>query len=234
MNSLQPDLCYVASMQAQRLLPLFLLAAFLPCNAQTVKSGEVAPGITLPPDGDATVFALDAGPSGPALVHIPPHEVVLATHAGSNFLRGMVYSGPHITAEVEGLHAETRLASDKAVFFVRISGEDAELMRSRVHLIWLQHSKKRREITDFSMNIFGGQRARNVDEVPSDTEMVAGTTWLRITPKDPLLPGEFAVAFMPKDVNMQPDSVFDFSVPGNPGNSSNPYAPKSTDNPGTK
>ena len=73
------------------------------------------------------------------------------------------------------------------------------------------------------MNVFGGQRTRNVDEVPCDTEMVEGAYWLKITPKDPLLPGEFAIAFMPKDVNQQPDAVFDFSVPGDKPAASNPY-----------
>jgi hypothetical protein len=79
------------------------------------------------------------------------------------------------------------------------------------------------------MNVFGGQRARNVDEVPCDMQMVEGTEWLRITPKDPLLPGEFAVAFLPKDVNQQPDAVFDFSLSGGNTKPGNPYAPTHSD-----
>lgn len=210
------------------------LAGVLLSHAQPPKSPEVAPGIALPANGDATTFALDSAASGPVLVHIPPHEVVLSSHAASNFFRGMVYSGPHMTAEVDGVHAESIVSSTKAVLFVRLTGDSVELARSRVHLLWLQPGKKRREITDFSMNVFGGQRTRNVDEVPCDTEMIEGTNWLRITPKDPLLPGEFAVVFMPKDVNQQPDAVFDFSVPGNEVKAGNPYGPKPAANPSNK
>ena len=107
-------------------------------------------------------------------------------------------------------------------------------MRDRVHLLWLQLSKKRREISDFSMNVFGGQRTRNVDEVPCDTEMVEGTNWLKVTPKEPLLPGEFAIEFLPKDVNQLPDAVYDFGVSGAKVTPGNPYAPKPPSAPDTK
>jgi hypothetical protein len=180
----------------------------------------------LPAGGDGTVYALDTPASGPVLLHIEPHEVVTSSHAVTNFLRAQVYSGPHSSVEVEGPHAPITLASTKSVLFVRLAGEEAEIMRSRVHLLWLQPSKKRREVSDFSRNIFGGQHTRDVDEVPCDTEMIEGTNWLKITAKDPLLPGEFAIAFLPKDVNQFPDVVFDFSVSGGKPSTSNPYAPK--------
>jgi hypothetical protein len=159
------------------------------------------------------------------LTHIVPHEVLLNTHTGGNLLRGLVYAGPHVTAEVDGVRAEAVLASAKAVLFVRLNGDDPELARGRIHVLWLQHNKKRREITDYSQNVFGGQRTRGVDEVPVDMTMVEGTNWVRVTPRDPLLPGEFAVVFMPKDVNEQPSGAYDFSVPGAAGDG-NPYAPK--------
>jgi hypothetical protein len=200
--------------------------ALIQCNAQTPKPVEVAPGVTLPTGGDGTVYALDTTPTGPVLLHIEPHEVITASHAATNWLRAQVFAGPHASVEVEGPHATTALASAKAVLYVRLTGEEAEIMRTRVHLLWLQPNKKRREISDFSRNIFGGQRTRDVDEVPCDTAMIEGTNWLKITPKDPLLPGEFAVAFLPKDVNQYPDVVFDFSVPGGKPSASNSYAPK--------
>jgi hypothetical protein len=201
-----------------------VLAVSVVSFGQAAKGPEVAPGIVLPLDSDAVVFALDTGASGPVLTHVVPHEVMLATHAASNAFRSLVYAGPHITAELDSNHADTVLASAKAVFFVRLSGDDPELARGRIHLLWLQRSKKRREITDFSANVFGGQRTRAVDEVPVDTAMVKGTDWLRMTPQEPLLPGEFAVVFMPKDVNQQPSAAYDFSVPGAAAHE-NPYTP---------
>jgi hypothetical protein len=215
---------------------LFVVLAFfglISCVAQTPKPTEIAPGITLPTDGVSTVFALDTAANGPVLVHIQPHEVVSASHAATNFLRAQIYSGPHSSAELDGPHAPISLASTKAILYVRIGGENAEIMRSWVHLLWLQPSKKRREVSDFSRNIFGGQHTRNVDDVPCEMEMVEGTDWLKITPNDPLLPGEFAVAFLPKDVNQYPEVVYDFSVPGDKSSAGNPYDSKSPANPDT-
>jgi hypothetical protein len=221
-------------MRTESLIAVAALLGFLPCHAQTAKPGEVAPGVTLPTSGDATVLVLDTTAAGPALVHVKPHEVVTAPHAAVNWLRAQVLVGPHSTAEVEGQHADTIVASTKAVVYVRLSGEEAEIMRDRVHLLWLQLSKRRREISDFSMNVFGGQRSRNVDEVPCETEMVEGTNWLKVTPKEPLLPGEFAIAFLPKDVNQLPDAVYDFSVSGGKATPGNPYAPKQSAAPDAK
>jgi hypothetical protein len=63
--------------------------------------------------------------------------------------------------------------------------------------------------------------------------LVAGTNWLRITPKDPLLPGEFAVTFLPKDANQLPTTAFDFGVRG-VATSGNPYSPMSEAGPDAK
>jgi len=220
------DCVTMRTMRTRTLIAVLALFGLIPCNAQTPQPTEVAPGITLPTGGDGTVYALDTGPNGAVLLHIPPHEVVTASHAATNFLRAQVYSGPHSSAEVDGPHAPISLASTKAILFVRIVGENAEIMRSWVHLLWLQPNKKRREVSDFSRNIFGGQHTRNVDDVPCDMEMIEGTNWLKITPKDPLLPGEFAVAFLPKDVNQYPGVVYDFSLAGSKPSTSNPYEPK--------
>lgn len=216
-------------MRIHRAFAIAALLGLIQGIAQSPKPTEVAPGVTLPADTDAVVFALDQTSAGPALIHVKPHEVIFSSHATGNFLRSFVYAGPHSSSEVDGIHAGTVLASAKDAFYVRLSGEDAELARSRVHLIWLQPGKKRREITDFSMNIFGGQRNRFVDDVPVDTEMLPGTNWLKVTPKDPLYAGEYAIAFLPKDVNQYPDSVYDFGVPGSVGDA-NPYAPRTNDN----
>jgi len=219
--------CYmILSMRTGMLFVVLAFFGMISCGAQTPKPIEIAPGITLPTDGVYTVFALDTTANGPVLLHIQPHEVVSSSHAATNFLRAQIYSGPHSSTEVDGPHAPISLASTKAVLFVRIVGENAEIMRSWVHLLWLQPNKKRREVSDFSRNIFGGQHTRNVDDVPFDIEMVEGTDWLKITPKDPLLPGEFAVAFLPKDVNQYPEVVYDFSVAGGKPSAGNPYAPK--------
>jgi hypothetical protein len=227
------DCVTMRTMRKRTLFTVIALFGLIQCNAQTPKPTEVAPGISLPTSGDGTVFALDTTATGPVLLHIQPHEVVTASHAVTNFLRAQVYSGPHSSAEVDSPHAPISLASTKAILFVRIVGENAEIMRSWVHLLWLQPNKKRREVSDFSRNIFGGQHTRNVDDVPCTMEMIEGTNWLKITPNDPLLPGEFAIAFLPKDVNQYPEVVYDFSVSGGKPSTGNPYEPKTSANSNT-
>jgi len=49
-----------------------------------------------------------------------------------------------------------------------------------------------------------------------------------------LFPGEFAVAFLPKAVNLLPATVYDFSVRGGKPGSSNPYDAIPTNTTGSK
>lgn len=207
-----------------RALPLLVCLLSLPTFSQTQTTLEVAPGVTLPAGGDSTVFALDQKPAGPALVHIGPTEAKIASHAGSNFLRSAVYAGPHLSSDLAGAHANTSLSSSKVTLFVHLYGEDAELAIKRVHLVWADADKKNRHLADFSMNIFGGSRQRHMFDVPSTMERIEGTTWLKITPNEPLAPGEYAVVIIPSDPNQFPSAAYDFAVPGAVERHVNPYA----------
>jgi len=198
----------------------FFLAALFAgatwCVAQSAKPVEVAPGVTLPTNGDGTVYVLDQATSGPSLVHVKPHEVVLDTHAVGNFWRAQILAGGHAGAVLHTLQSEAAVASTKSVVFVHVGGETAELMKSRVHLVWLDadQGKKERVVAEFTYNSFGGHHRRNVYEVPASTEMMEGTDWMKITPNEPLSPGEFAIVFLPADVNQLPDAAYDFSIAG--------------------
>jgi hypothetical protein len=217
----------LAMQKSTFVLVLFLIGA-LSCAAQSPEPVEVAPGISLPTAGDATVFALDQTSSGPFLIHIKPHELFINTHAPVNYLRAQVFAGPHQTSQLRGIHSETALASTKAVFYVRIVGENAEIDKTRVHLLWLEGRKEARNVAEFSNNIFGGQHRRNLYEVACSTRIVEHTNWLKLTPNEPLSPGEFAVVVLPADVNQPPTAAFDFSVSGAIVDA-NPYAPREDD-----
>lgn len=206
-----------------RALMLILYLAATPALARSQTGPEVAKGITLPANGDSTVFALDQAPNGPTLVHIVPSEAVTASHAGTNFLRSAVYAGSHIGSDLEGPHANTSITSPKSVLYVRLYGDDAELAIKRLHLVWAEVDKKKRHIVNFSMNAFGGSRQRHVFDVPSTIQKIEGTNWVRITPNEPLEPGEFAVVVLPADPNQFPSTAYDFSVAGSSTRSVNPY-----------
>ncbi len=210
----------------RRLLLYFAtLACVAVSAAQTPKPIEVAPGITLPAEG--MVFGLDSKDGGPVLQQIHASEIHYNPHAGSNTLRSAIYAGPHQTIEVNGLQSETIFSSTKAVFYVHLLEDNPEIQRKRIHLLWLTPANKTRVAIDMGANYFGGHHHRNIDEVPADITSISGTNWVKITPQAPLLPGEFAIAFLPEDLSLFPDVVYDFSVPGNRPGQAPPQPPDS-------
>lgn len=177
-------------------------------------STEVAPGITLPSTG--TIYGLDNTAKGASLVQIHPKEVLADSHAGSNFARSMVYSGPHNSIDIDGATSATVFQSPQLVLYVRLGGDEPELLRDRVKILKLTPVKNRRRVTDFSMNIFGGHRSQHYDEVQVTKTEVPNSNWLKLVPQSSLEPGEYGIVFIPKDPNFFADAVYDFSVAGDP------------------
>lgn len=185
------------------------LALFSP--AQSAAPGpEVAPGVTLPSGG--LLYALDAKDGKPVITAIHATEILSNTHAGSNFARSMVYSGPHFSVEIPNTKSETAVRTKTPVFYLHVAGSDGETMRSRVTLLRLWNGKKTRVAMEFSRNIFGGQGKRVIDEVPIKKEDFGDGAWLKITPEKTLDPREYAIAFMPKDKLLFTDTLYDFTV----------------------
>ena len=167
-------------------------------------------GIALPKSG--MIHAVDARSGGAVLLQLHPTEITSNSHAAGNFARSAVYAGPHSSVELKGAGAAIRLESAQASFLVRLTGDDPELLRGRVHLIRLQPTKDRRVVATFSQNIFGGQHSKKFDDVPIMKADVEPDMWLKVTPEMPLGPGQYGLAIMPKDPNLFPDVVYDFEV----------------------
>lgn len=172
----------------------------------------VAPGITLPSSG--TVFTVDTNDGKADLVQLHASEITLNSHAGSNFARSAVYAGPRLTVELKGTSSAATLHLSQPVLYVRLYGDDLELLRNRVQLLRLYPEKDHRVVSAFSMNIFGGKRKRIADDQPILKSDTTDPNWLKLTPTTALEPGEYGVVFMPKDVNSGPDVVYDFSIAG--------------------
>ena len=158
------------------------------------------------------VHAVDLRNGGAIVVQLHPTEITSNSHAVGNFARSAVYAGPHSSVELKGAGSAVRLASAQTSFLVRLTGDDPELLRGRVHLIRLQPTKDRRVVATFSQNIFGGQHSKRFDDVPVIKTDVEPDTWLKVAPEMPLEPGEYGLAIMPKDPNLFPDVVYDFEV----------------------
>jgi hypothetical protein len=196
-------------LRASLLCALLCSTSLLP-GQEDKRNPEVAPGVTLPSTG--MIYGLDNLDKKPSLLQIHPTEIHDNSHAGSNFARSMVYAGPHRTIELSGISSAATFHTTQAVFYVRLTGDDPELLRNRVKLIQLKQIRDRRIVSDFSMNVFGGQRSQHYDEVPIAKSDVPGTPWLKLVLQSPLEPGEYGIVFMPKDPSFFADAVYDFSV----------------------
>jgi len=69
---------------------------------------------------------------------------------------------------------------------------------------------------EFTANVFGGSRKRVIEEVAIRKEDLGTGTWLKITPQKSLEAGEYAIAYMPKDKLLSPDTFYDFTIEGEP------------------
>lgn len=198
-------------MATSRIFLAALFAALCPLSSSAQNASSTLPdGIALPAKG--TVFALDRKDGASMLVQLHPTEVVSNPHAAGNFARSMVYAGAHGSVELKGLNAAIGLTDDHVCFFVRINADDPELMRAQVHLIHLEQSKSTRIVSVFTQNVFGGDRQKkfqDIDVVKSDAEP---DVWLKLTPDKPLAPGEYGIAFIPKDATLTAGVVYDFDV----------------------
>jgi hypothetical protein len=171
---------------------------------------EIAPGVAFSRAGG--VALLDTSGAAPKAVVVHATEIKSNAHAGSNFARGMVYSGPHSTVELDGTTASLILTSSSPAFYIRLPAEDPDTQRNRITLLRLRPTKDTRVVLDFSQNVFGGSRKRHTDEIAIVKTDVDDGAWVRMTPLKPLEPGEYGITFLPKDQMLFSDTVYDFSV----------------------
>ena len=129
-----------------------------------------------------------------------------------NSARAQIFGGPHSSVELDGTAATTDFEMDNLAFYVRLNGDDPEVMSSRIHLIRLQPNKKRRVVAEYSQNVFGRGRKKTYDDIAVKKEQIQPGLWLKLTPDAALAPGQYGIALMPQDPNLLPDSVYDFAV----------------------
>jgi hypothetical protein len=114
-----------------------------------------------------------------------------------------------------------RISSHTPAIFIRKSELEEEELQSAVDpksaqshyvLLRVRASDDRRQICSFSYWKFGGKRTRHEDDVEASVEEIAGGEWLKITPKQPLPDGEYAVMRMPDDKTQAGSQPYDFGV----------------------
>ena len=210
-------------MQSRRTLPLtFILfcSASLLCHAQvtpreSVSSDDisVAEGLQLPTYGH--VWALDTWKGVRELVRLRPPDSTDDAGFSLKLRR---------TIEFKGEAAAVRVHDAAPQFFLRgVSGSDNG--RSDLVVVRLNVEGERREVTKDAMAQLK-QQAKHADGqfpdiISIQQERVGTTDWYRLSPKQALAAGEYALVPLPSSPGFADGEVFDFAI--------DPAAPENAD-----
>jgi len=191
---------------------------------------QVAPGLRLPDSGG--VFVLDHYRNQPQLVEVVQNGGELNKQMGKNIMKSVIMpipTGSKQSIDLKGAHARVQSHEDTPSVFVDVTASSPdsqdnkpspELNRpDRFKIVRLQVKKDTRVVSNVKISLLG--KVSNHEEViPTKAEAVSGGEWVKLTPENPLEPGEYAVVEMldPTSINM---FVWDFGVnPNAPMNAS--------------
>jgi hypothetical protein len=196
-------------------------------QADDLRSPHVAPGLRLPPEGG--VYALDTYLSQPELLPLDQSSGEVNRHTAHNVLRAAInpISGAKHTIELAGPSAKIQVHASLPAIYINLDAnaeaqEDissktpVELPWDRFRIVRVQVKGDKRIVGAVKTAMYG-KVSQEQDEIPASSEQL-GEGWVKVTPKTPLTPGEYAVAEMLGKQGMN-SYVWDFGVhPDAPAN----------------
>lgn len=202
-------------------------------KAEEAKSPLVAPGLRLPDDGG--VLLLDDFQGQPELNEIQQTGGQINKNMKGNILRATInpIASSKQTIELEGLHAKIQSHVTQPTFYVNIdqgtdvSPDQPQKTASaakptdplRFRIVRMQSKQNKRIVGNIKIAVYG-KVSQQQNLVPSQSEVMPGSSWVKLTPSAPLSAGEYAVVEMlgSEGMNLY---VWDFGVnpaaPANPG-----------------
>lgn len=194
---------------------------------------QVAPGLRIPMrDG---VFLLDTFQGEPQLVEVLQNVSDVNRDTKGNILRGAInpVAGLKASIELDGAHAKLQSHAAIPSLYMNVeSGPDTALPQApeqaqqpsdRFRILRAQVKGNKRVLGDIKRQVTGKVSQEEHLVKTTITRLQGG--WLKITPTEPLVPGEYAVVEMmgKEGMNLY---VWDFGVnPKAPGNV-NPWKPE--------
>jgi hypothetical protein len=188
------------------------------------------------------VWAKDVFEGVPQLVQLKYVPTNIDNHSGSNVLKTnmapFIYK-PKSTVEIQGASASIRLHDPKMVIYVRgfetpredaADSADNTATHTDLVLTKLEPKHDRRVVSTIAFTQVTGKAARSNGVVETSLERVAGTDWLKMTPKEPLADGEYGLMRLPKGQNLFATSVFDFAMDATAPATANAITPQSPPN----
>ena len=191
------------------------------------KSPHVALGLRLPSEGG--VYALDTYLAQAELVPLDQISGDVNRHTAHNVLRAAInpVSGSKHTIELPGTRSKIQLHAALPAIYINLdaAAEDDDPSKKTVELPWdrfrvvrAQVKGDRRIVGAVKTAVFGkGKVSQEQDAIPATAEQL-GEGWIKLTPKAPMEPGEYALAEMLGKQGMN-SYVWDFGVhPDAPAN----------------
>ena len=195
------------------------------------KSPQVAPGLRLPDDNG--VFLLDTFQNESQLAEIQQSGGQVNKNMKGNILRATInpIASSKQTVELDGPHAKIQAHVTKPTLFVNaaedtlVSAEEPQKAPQpeqsdpqRFKIVRMQEKQDKRIVGAIKIAVYG-KVSQQQNLVPTHSELLPGSTWVKVTPDAPLTPGEYAVVEMlgKEGMNLY---VWDFGV--------NPSAPANT------
>jgi hypothetical protein len=213
---------------------------------EEARSPHVAPGLRLPPEGG--IYALDVYLGEPELLPLDQDSGDINRHVGRNVLRSAInpISGSKRTVELAGPSAKVQVHASLPTIYINLEPVDEEAESSvvdaaskkseenskakksepqksgtelpwdRFRIVRVQVKGDKRIVGAIKTNI-AGKVSQEQDSIPATAEQF-GEGWVKLTPKEPLQPGEYALAEMLGKQGMN-SFVWDFGVhPDAPAN----------------
>lgn len=200
-------------------------------KAEEAKTPVVAPGLRLPEDGG--VILLDSFQGQPQLSEIQQSGGQINKNMKGNILRATInpIASAKQSIELEGAHAKIQAHSSQPTFFINIedsseiSPEQPQKTASadkpsdplRFRIVRADSKQDKRIVGNIKIAVYG-KVSQQEKVVATKSELMPGSTWVKLTPSEPLGAGEYAVVEMLSDQSMNL-YVWDFGVnPSAPAN----------------
>ena len=186
---------------------------------EEAKSPHVAPGLRLPPEGG--VYVLDSYLTSPELLPLDQTSGEINKHTTHNILRGVInpVGGTKRTIELTGPRAKIQVHAALPAIYINVdasaettedeNSKGLELPWDRFRIVRVQVKGDKRIVGTLKTAIYG-KNSQQQDLIPATAEQF-NEGWVKLTPKAPLEPGEYAIVEMLGKQGMN-SYVWDFGV----------------------
>lgn len=167
---------------------------------------------------DALVWIVRSGDSR-APVPLSHLDASIRNNAGANIARSALWQKQRKQVVIDGPKAQTRIPQGAFSLFVQYSkAEENEVKKSSPSggfgyaIVKLTPEERVRQVASYEFSRIAGAPKLKQADIETKQMPVADDRWLKVTPLQPLIPGEYALVQSIPGKNGYSQWVFDFGV----------------------